>query len=141
MLILESDKENKINFEVDIKSTERINGPLKARLVVCSNKMSYIFEGVYSTDNIEFIIPALPHDLREGIYKSKLEIIFRSTNFASLETLNLIVFWFSITNWQSSASTQRPAALAAPPPTNDRENRTIFVFFIGLISKNLTKKL
>lgn len=81
---LDIDESAELHFKVNIEGAE---GQAKVRLVCESNDLDFVFSGEsLGHDNvIKFDVPSMKSKLKEGIYKSKVEVLVDNRYFVPVE--------------------------------------------------------
>jgi len=85
---LDAEKSNELFFKIRVEGLDQ--APTKVRLVCEAGDVSYMFKG-YSTNEegmIQFMIPALKGQIKEGTYVGRVEVLIENRYFSPL-TFNL----------------------------------------------------
>jgi len=79
---LDTDDSNELLFKIVVEGLEQ--APVKTRLVCEADDVSYVFNGVLTTDDVvRFVLPALK--LKEGTYPSYVEVLVAGRYFTPVE--------------------------------------------------------
>lgn len=103
---LDIDDSSELLFKVKIEGTE---GQAKVRLVCESNDVDFMFSGspLGHDDAIKFDVPSMKSKLKEGLYKSKVEVLVDNKYFVPVEfninfkkTVQVVAESFQVLNKQ-----------------------------------------
>lgn len=107
---LDIDDSSELLFKVKVEGTE---GQAKVRLVCESKDIDFMFAGssVGYDDAIKFDVPSMKSKLKEGIYKSKVEVLVDNKYFVPVEfninfkkTVQVVAESFQVINKQEKKS-------------------------------------
>jgi hypothetical protein len=107
---LDIDDSSELLFKVKVEGTE---GQAKVRLVCESKDIDFMFVGssLGHDDAIKFDVPSMKSKLKEGVYKSKVEVVVDNKYFVPVEfninfkkTIQVVAESFQVVNKQEKKS-------------------------------------
>lgn len=82
---LDIEESNELKFKIKLEGN--VSSPAKVRLVCEGEEFAYIFKG-YGTnemDVVQFTLPRMESNLKEGTYNAKVEVLVENRYFAPLQ--------------------------------------------------------
>jgi len=81
---LDVEKSNELFFKIKVEGVDQ--APTKVRLVCEAGDVSYMFKGYSTTEDgmIQFVLPALKGQLKEGTYPGRVEVLIENRYFSPL---------------------------------------------------------